>query len=158
MGKRGIGTEEVRGNGGEKGRAILGGERRKIVAAMGLGLSVFRHEKPSGNTNETVCVGRDQVCHLAELSRPVEVIARQVLKSGTSIGANYREATRAESRSDFIHKLAICEKEAAETEYWLEICAESQLASVARCNPLLEECRELIAIIVASIRTAKSRI
>jgi four helix bundle protein len=109
----------------------LGGERRKIAAAMGLGLSVFR------------------------LSRPVEVIARQVLKSGTSIGANYREATRAESRSDFIHKLAICEKEAAETGYWLEVFAESQLASVARCNQLLEECRELIAIIVASIRTAK---
>jgi four helix bundle protein len=93
-----------------------------------------------------------------KLSRPVEVITRQVLKSGTSIGANYREATRAESRSDFIHKLAICEKEAAETEYWLEIFAESRLAPSERCEHLLKECRELIAIIVASIRTAKSHL
>lgn len=93
-----------------------------------------------------------------KLSRPVEVMARQVLKSGTSIGANYREATRAESRSDFIHKLAICEKEAAETEYWIEIFDESRLASEERCDELRRECRELLAIIVASIRTAKSRL
>ena len=91
-------------------------------------------------------------------SRPAEVIGRQILKSGTSIGANYREATRAESRSDFIHKLAICEKEAAETEYWLEFFAESGLAASERCESLLAECHELIAIIVASIRTAKSRL
>ena len=91
-------------------------------------------------------------------SRPAEVIGRQILKSGTSIGANYREATRAESRSDFIHKLAICEKEAAETEYWLELFAESGLAAPERCESLLGECHELIAIIVASIRTAKSRL
>ena len=91
-------------------------------------------------------------------SRPVDVITRQVLKSGTSIGANYREAMRAESRSDFIHKLAICEKEAAETEYWLELLAESGLAAPERCESLLSECRELIAIIVASVRTAKLRL
>ncbi len=91
-------------------------------------------------------------------SRPADVIGRQLLKSGTSIGANYREATRAESRNDFIHKLAICEKEAAETEYWIELFAESHLAPAKTCETLLKECRELIAIIVASSRTAKSHL
>ena len=91
-------------------------------------------------------------------SRPTDVIARQLLKSGTSIGANYREAVRAESRPDFIHKLAICEKEAAETEYWIEILVESGLGSAEACRQLLRECRELIAILVARSRTAKSRL
>jgi four helix bundle protein len=91
-------------------------------------------------------------------SRPADVLGRQLLKSGTSIGANYREAARAESRNDFIHKLAICEKEAAETEYWIELFDESRVAPIATCNTLLKECRELIAIIVASSRTAKSRL
>jgi four helix bundle protein len=54
-----------------------------------------------------------------------DVIGYQLLKSGTSIGANYREANRAESHDDFIHKIAICEKEAAETEYWLELTQEA---------------------------------
>ena len=54
-----------------------------------------------------------------------EVIGRQLLKSGTSIGANYREANRAESKADFIHKLAIAEKEASETLYWLELMLEA---------------------------------
>ena len=91
-------------------------------------------------------------------SRAAAVIARQLLKSGTSIGANYREAVRAESRNDFIPKLTICEKEAAETEYWIEILAEGHLARLENCEALLKECRELIAILVASSRTAKSRL
>jgi four helix bundle protein len=91
-------------------------------------------------------------------SRPADVLSRQLLKSGTSIGANYREAARAESRNDFIHKLAICEKEAAETEYWIELFAESRLAGAETCETLLKECRELIAFIVDSSRTAKSHL
>jgi len=91
-------------------------------------------------------------------SRAADVLIRQLLKSGTSSGANYREAARAESRGDFIHKLAICEKEAAETEYWLDLFAESRLAPAGTCETLLKECRELIAIIVASSRTAKSHL
>ncbi|HZE57624.1 MAG TPA: four helix bundle protein, partial [Chthoniobacterales bacterium] len=91
-------------------------------------------------------------------SRPADILGRQLLKSGTSIGANYREAVRAESRNDFIHKLGICEKEAAETEYWIELFAESRLARTETCGTLLKECRELIAIVVASSRTAKSRL
>ena len=86
-----------------------------------------------------------------------DVIGYQLLKSGTSIGANYREANRAQSHDDFIHKLAICEKEAAETEYWLELAQEANLTTSTSSEELLREVRELLAIFVASGRTAKSR-
>jgi four helix bundle protein len=58
-----------------------------------------------------------------------ETLGRQLLKSGTSIGANYREANRAESKADFIHKLAIVEKEASETLYWLELMLEGGIGA-----------------------------
>lgn len=82
------------------------------------------------------------------------VIGRQLLRSATSLGANYREAQRAESKADFIHKVAVAEKEAAETEYWLLLCLESKLAS-AEANKLLAESRELLAILVTIGRNAK---
>jgi four helix bundle protein len=82
------------------------------------------------------------------------VIGRQLLKSATAIGANYREAQRAESRADFIHKIGITEKEAAETEYWLVLCTEAQLVA-PRLAELLAESRELLAIIVTIGRNAK---
>ena len=86
-----------------------------------------------------------------------DVIGYQVLKSGNSIGANYREVNRAQSHEDFIHKVAICEKEAAETEYWLELAMEANLIGASLAEQLLREVRELLAIFVASGRTAKSR-
>ena len=90
-------------------------------------------------------------------NRVADVLGHQLLKSGTSIGANYREANRAQSHDDFIHKIAICEKEAAETEYWLELLIESGVANPGTGDDLLREARELLAIFVASGRTAKSR-
>lgn len=89
-------------------------------------------------------------------SKAADVIGYQVLKSGTSIGANYREARRAQSHTDCIHKLAICEKEAAEIEYWLELLIESGLA-IGEIENLLQEARELLAIFVSSGKTAESR-
>ena len=64
-------------------------------------------------------------CEVLESKRKY-VIARQLLKSGTSIGANIREAQNAESKADFVHKLKIAAKEADETEYWLELCKHSE--------------------------------
>lgn len=64
-------------------------------------------------------------CELLEENKKY-VIARQLLKSGTSVGANIREAQNAESKADFIHKLKIAAKEADETEYWLQLCKESK--------------------------------
>jgi four helix bundle protein len=86
-----------------------------------------------------------------------DVIGYQLLKSGTSIGANYREANRAQSHDDFIHKVALCEKEAAETEYWLELALEANLTELNSIEDVLREVRELLAIFVASGKTAKSR-
>ena len=84
-----------------------------------------------------------------------DVLGYQLLKSGTSVGANYREANRAESRADFIHKIAIVEKEAAETLYWLELAQDISLGDPAERGALLQECNELLAIFTASGRTAK---
>jgi four helix bundle protein len=85
------------------------------------------------------------------------VVGRQLLKSGTSIGANYREANRAESREDFVHKSAIVLKECAETEYWLELCRRTELGVVADREALLQEARELLAIFTTINRRAKGR-
>lgn len=77
-----------------------------------------------------------------------EAMGRQLLKSGTSIGANYREANRAESKADFIHKLAIAEKEASETVYWLELMLEAGIGAN-------QAAKELLAIFTAAGRTSK---
>ncbi|HEX5398464.1 MAG TPA: four helix bundle protein [Verrucomicrobiae bacterium] len=84
-----------------------------------------------------------------------QVVGRQLLKAGTSIGANYREANRAESRVDFVHKIGIAEKEAAETVYWLEICQESKLGIRDVIDRLRKEAGELLAILVTIGRKTK---
>ena len=84
-----------------------------------------------------------------------EALGRQLLKSGTSIGANYREANRAESKADFIHKLAIAEKEASETVYWLELMTEAGIGDRKDVAKLLHEAREILAIFTAAGRTSK---
>ena len=84
------------------------------------------------------------------------IIEYQLVKAGTSVGANYREANRAESRADFIHKIAIVEKEASESRYWLEICDEAAFGDVALRTWLLRESTELLAIFTSSGRTAKA--
>jgi four helix bundle protein len=85
-----------------------------------------------------------------------DVVGYQLLKAGTSIGANYREANRAESRNDFIHKIAIVEKESSETQYWLELCDEAQVGDADERRWLLQESSELLAIFTSSGRTAKA--
>ena len=90
-------------------------------------------------------------------NKAADVISYQLLKSATSIGANYREATRAESKADFIHKIAVVEKEANETLYWLELVKESLLQN-DNVDYLLKESDELLAIFVASGKTAKRNI
>lgn len=86
-----------------------------------------------------------------------QVIGRQLLRAGTSVGVNYREANRAESRDDFIHKVAIAEKEASEIIYWLEICIETKIGSQEQLSPLFTEANELLAILVTFGRKAKGR-
>ena len=85
------------------------------------------------------------------------MLSYQLLKSGTSIGANYREANRAESRNDFVHKIALVEKEAAETQYWLELFEESNIGDPTERCWLLQESGELLAIFTSIGKTSKSR-
>ena len=74
------------------------------------------------------------------------VIRNQITKCGTSIGANYREANRSRSRADFRNRIAICESEASETKYWLEIIAETNWISQKDLKSVYDECCELLAI------------
>jgi four helix bundle protein len=74
------------------------------------------------------------------------VIRNQITKSGTSIGANYREANRARSKADFKNKIKICESEASETRYWLEMISELNFETLKKINPLNKECNEVLAI------------
>ena len=83
------------------------------------------------------------------------VVGGQLLKSGTSVGANYREANRAESRRDFIHKIGLVEKEAAETQYWLDLSQEARLGNDQERQKLLQESGELLAIFTSIGRTSK---
>ena len=74
------------------------------------------------------------------------VIRNQITKSGTSVGANYREANRARSRADFKNKIKICEREASETQYWFEVIIEAKWLSWEDVKPDYDECSELVAI------------
>ena len=86
-----------------------------------------------------------------------DVLGYQFLKAGTSIGANYREANRAQSRQDFIHKIAIVEKEASETQYWLELFDALNMGDPNMRFWLIQESAELLAIFTTTGRTAKRR-
>ena len=83
------------------------------------------------------------------------VIARQLIKSGTSVGANYRASCRAKSRADFIAKMTTSEEEADETRYWLEILVETHVVNKERVQTLLDEADQLVRIFIASIKTAR---
>jgi four helix bundle protein len=88
-------------------------------------------------------------------NQATRVIADQVLRSGTSVGANAFEARSAESRADFVHKMQVAVKEARETAYWLALLGEAKFADPTELSSLNEECDQLTAILVASIKTAK---
>jgi four helix bundle protein len=83
-------------------------------------------------------------------------LGRQLLRSGTSVGANYRSACRGRSRAEFASKVGVAEEEADESAYWLELVVEGQLLSAARVAPLLQEANELTAILAASGKTVRS--
>ncbi len=86
-----------------------------------------------------------------------QIIGKQVLRSGTSVGANYREGCRARSAQEFVAKLGICLQELEETTYWLELLVDSGLVKHDVITSVLSESNELTAIFVSSINTAKSK-
>ncbi|HUU83329.1 MAG TPA: four helix bundle protein [Phycisphaerae bacterium] len=90
-------------------------------------------------------------------SRVADVIGRQLLRSGTSVGANYRAACRARSRADFVAKMKIVEEECDETLYWIELLVESGRVEARLVEDLVKEGDGILSVIVASIKTARSR-
>ncbi len=84
------------------------------------------------------------------------VLSKQILRSGTAIGALVREGEFAQSKSDFINKLSIALKEANETEYWTLLLQEAKLIKDELADSLQSDCKELIAMLVASVKTAKA--
>jgi four helix bundle protein len=86
------------------------------------------------------------------------ILSKQLLRSGTAIGALIEEANQAESKADFIHKLSISNKEAHETKYWIRLLIDSSILEKAGGLGLLSDCEELIEILSSSIITSKSRI
>lgn len=99
--------------------------------------------------------------HIVKLNRFLNeekkgyVLSKQILRSGTSIGANVVEGNRAESLGDFIHKLSISLKESFETEYWLNLLKDSEYISEKQAESLILDCNELQKMLISSIKTAK---
>jgi four helix bundle protein len=87
--------------------------------------------------------------------KTVEVIGRQLMRSGTSVGANYRSACRARSSADFISKMTIVEEEADESIYWMELLNESGILESQMLKDIVKEANEILAIMVCSINTAR---
>jgi four helix bundle protein len=89
--------------------------------------------------------------------RTADVIGKQLLDAGTSVGANYRAACRARSPADFISKMGIVEEEADETIYWMELLIESGLVQKQDLTHLLDGANQILAMTVSSIKTAKRK-
>ena len=89
--------------------------------------------------------------------RAADIFSRQLLRSGTSVGANYRAACRAKSIADFISKMSTVEEETDESIYWMELLVEGGIVPEDAIAPLVKEAGEILAITVSSIRTARAR-
>jgi four helix bundle protein len=90
-------------------------------------------------------------------SRTAEVVGRQLLRSGTSVAANYRSACRARSNADFIAKMGLVEEEADESIFWMEILVDAKIMEKKLLTDLMGEADELLAIFVSSIKTARKK-
>jgi four helix bundle protein len=99
-----------------------------------------------------------QVCEALPKGKTADVIGRQLLRCGTSVGANYRAACRARSPAEFIAKMGIVEEECDECLFWMEMIIEAGLMSKEHLNDLMCEADELLAITVSSIKTARKKL
>jgi four helix bundle protein len=90
-------------------------------------------------------------------SGEAQVIGKQLLRSGTSVGAQYREATRARSVAEFVSKIQAALRELEEPSYWFELLTDSEIVSARKLSDLMKECNEITAILVSSVKTAKGR-
>jgi four helix bundle protein len=115
------------------------------------------HEKEFINRTKKLAVRVVKLVESLPQTRTADILGRQLMRAGTSIGANYRAACRAKSTADMIAKLAIVEEEGDETMYWLELLVECDLVPANRLSDLLKETNEITAMTVASIKTLRQR-
>ena len=94
-------------------------------------------------------------CEMLPRSAAGFELAKQLIRSAGSVGANYRAACRAKSASDFIYKIEVVIEEADESMYWLEVLTESNILSAKVTEPLLKEANELVSMFVAAVKTSK---
>ena len=140
---------------------IQNSEVRPMIFVTARNFMIVQHcrrgewRRPEG-PNKAVCAAVIRVYRGLPSSDEARVIGRQLLRSATSVGANYRAACRARSRAEFIAKLGIVLEEADEAVYWLELLLETGILDHKRLDPLLREANELTSIFVSSLRTAKS--
>ena len=99
-----------------------------------------------------------RVIHLVEKlprTQTAQILGRQLLRAGTSVGANYRAAVRAKSRADFISKMGTVEEECDEAIYWMEMLVDAGSVKFAAVTDLMDEGNQILSIVVASIKTAR---
>jgi four helix bundle protein len=94
---------------------------------------------------------------LSKTDMVAQVLGKQVLRSGTSVGANYREANRARSKAEFISKMGDCLKEADETLYWLELLLDEKIVPAKKLSALVSESGELVAIFITILKKARGQ-
>lgn len=107
---------------------------------------------PLGDKSKAFALEIIKICNEVKRSKRESVLTNQLIRSGTSIGANIREAFYGHSRADFVAKLQIALKECAESEYWLELLIES---GYYNDSTILEQCVEMKKLLISSINTAK---
>lgn len=136
------------------GLRIVDCELRIDGARNILGLWMRRHSKKRTKVFGLRII---RLVHSLPKSRTTDVIGRQLLRCGTSVGANYRAACRAKSPAEFAAKMGIVEEECDETIYWMELLVEADLIREPRVADLMSEANEILAMVIASIRTSRRR-
>jgi four helix bundle protein len=97
-----------------------------------------------------------KLCSALPKNRVAQTLGKQLLRSRTSVGANYRAVCRAKSTSDFINKLRIVEEECDESLFWMELLVDNDIVKSSRLSSLMKEADEILAIIVSSAKTART--
>jgi four helix bundle protein len=98
-----------------------------------------------------------RLCQYLTEEKRAYILSKQLMRSGTSIGANLREAKFAQSKKDFTAKCTIALKEAGETQYWLELLHQTELLSEKEYQSISADCNELVAILVSTVKSSKSK-
>jgi four helix bundle protein len=131
-----------------------------LISDFGIRIEETRDMTPEEMKQRTKAFGLRVIRLVAALpkDRASDVLGRQLLKAGTSVGANYRAACRSRSDGDFLARMGVVEEEVDESVYWIEMLAEAGLVPEKRLTSLRQEGEQIRAIVVASIRTVKARV